>query len=1383
MEWIDFIRDLLYRMTPYLPGIVGFLIAMSFVLIGALVFVVRKIRKAPKDADSKDDAGRRLKEDRDYEPFSAEPEDLPLLPMKKSFKHALKILRNHVSGRDWRYAIPWYLLIGPEQSGKSTLVAHTGMDLPIGHPADDFEDIRPACKWWFFDRGIVLDMAGSLIRQRDGRGSNVRSWRNFLGFLDHYRPRRPADGIILAVPIEDFLDDDGAVRPPEDIVQRADAVYKKLWQAQSRLGLAFPVYVVITKLDRLPGFQALVSELPDHALADMLGWSSPYSFETEFRDSWVDETVEAVGRSLQAAQMEIFATTGDAAAAEEIYRLPASFEGLREPMRLYLGQLFKPSVFHDSFSPRGIWFTGDSGMEDTVAHRPVAALSGIYGGPRARAAYPVFLRDLFETKIFPERNMARPVKRALLARNKVATGAQAASAAVVLFGGLALWLLYGHMQREVHSVTPFIETVGKNLQEVEAANRANTGQGRAGSFNRERALHLLEGMADLEVGSFFSILIPSSWVADVDSRVVYITTEAFSNFILQSMGAALDERGQSIGLGRLPPRYSDPGAADLEATLTGGDLPEGAVPVLAPPQRGADFDLLRQYVRAVRDFEAAINRYNQLRDTRDLEDVRRLVSYLFQVRLPESFLEHSDFYTQALSGSSYRPIPLDAYARNMRGQYEGRMNAALTSLYGGNSLVLALRDLAQRMDEAGASRTAGLTELQDLRQRIEGVSEMLKNPRFDWMDDPTFDPTSAYADLTERIGGSYILGQDEAAAFNRAHQQGLTQLNQDLPDIRAVSVGPMLAREGDRVVLALSPAVVEFHAVLQAFYQQPFMREGRLQPLPSAASVGTAIEWDAAALEDGLDLVDDYEGFLRNELDRVPRSMASLLRTAGGQSLERHVNDRIANAMLVPRGRSSAIVQTEDQLRRAVTSFANAGAVLRQILAAYDDLGLEDSYLELLDLSTGSAFAMIEQADSLFSASSLYIPQGGDFSWWRGEAGLALDAFRARDSFSLLDVLGQQRGRINIIAMNYVKPVADFLNALETNLSDRERALLGKWTQIIDELTKYELQQADNTVSELERFITGPMMDVGFANCAETLGESVQRGSSDFFLDRINRLSRGIQSRCLELAGVEAQTAYSAIADSFDDFLSGRYPFTLPPFESDMREVSPRELQAFFARYDREVPSARRALEQAEDMGLSRDRALQFIARMDRIRALFDPWMTGAAAQDSPVFTLDIAFRVNRGREVGGDQVIDWQISSGPETVSLRGENKVLRWALGEPISIVLRWAENSTLVPAVAVDQPNVRVDGRRVEIVYDNLWSLMDLIRRHQAGSEDFAEFVDTRPHTLRIDLPTRPADGGAIEMAKLFLRVEVTALKDGQAVPLLVTPFPYEAPQLEP
>lgn len=1364
------IRDILYTLSPYMPAMVGVLVLLAIGSIIGLIVLLRKARRTGDGDEEESGAPRRLDADPDYEPFAQNPDDIPLLPMRKSFAHALRILKSHVSGRDWRYAIPWYLLLGPEQSGKSALAAHSGMDLPVGRPAEDFEDLRPACKWWFFDRGVVLDVAGGLIRQRDGRASNLKAWGRFLGLLDDKRPRRPADGIILTIPIEDLLDDDGMVRPPEDIAQRADAVYKKLWQAQARLGLAFPVYAVLTKGDRLPGFRALVDSLPEPSLADMLGWSSPYSFETEFHEEWIDEAVDGVGAALQEAQMSIFATADDPDIAEEVYELPAAFEGLREPLRLYMRQLFKASTYHESFSLRGVWLTGDSGLEAPEDRASVPVLSGVYGGPRARRAVPVFLRDLFELKIFPERHLARPVKRALLSRNKTATLAQVASAAVLVFGGLWLWYVNGVLHHDVATVTPFVQEVRQDMRDVSSAGPSG--------FNRERALSLLEGMAAQETGSFFAFLIPTSWVADVDDRVVDLTTDAFNQFILQTMATALEERGRAIAAGRLPPE-SETGAFTLAAT----GLPD-ASPALRV-ERGPTYDALRRYVEAIRNFEDAVSRYNGLGETEDLEDIRRLVAYLFNVELPESFLENSDFYDEALGGAAYRTVPLDGFRRDMRERFEAFETAAVTELYAGNPVMADLRGLAAALDGAANSRTAGASELNALYETMIGLEEKLSSPLHSWMDDPSFDPAIAYAPLAERIGGSRILGADLAAAFSGEHIQGLATLRDAMPDIRAVSIGPILDRDDDTVVLRVTPVLSELESVLVAMQARGFMTVDRPRPLPTAEAVSGGVEWDIRALEEGLDFIADHDAFLADQLDRVPRALRSLVRSAAARRLERAVNDRVAAAVVIPRGRSGAGVQSEDTLRRSVAGFSEAGAALLTIQGAYDELGLEDSYLDMQDLTVAAAFTLLERADALFTAEPLYVPRGGDFSWWDGDPGLALEAFRARDPFELRDVLARQRGRIGIIGNDYVAPLADLLERIDVRLSDRETALLGKWRRIIDELTKYDLQQADNTVSELERFITGPLLDVAFANCGETMGAATdQRRGGDFFLNRVTLLSRNVRSRCLSLAGIEAQTSYSAIADAFEDILAGRYPFTLTPFETDMREITPRELRAFFSIYDREASGARQALDQADDLGFERDQALAFLTRMDSVRAIFDPWLSAPGAGDSPVFDLAVSFRVNRGREVGGDQVIGWRLASGPDTATLRGGGEnTLRWALGEPIVVTLRWADNSTIVPAASVDRGAARIRDRTVEITYDNVWALMDLIRRHRSGSDDFTEFVDPRPHTLRFELPTRPAAGGTIEQARLFIRVEVSSQKDGQPVPLVVTPFPYEVPRLSP
>jgi len=1369
MNWFSAVYDLLVRLIPYLPAIVGMLVLLAVSLLLALWLLVRRSKK--KTADAEEDADRREVEQLDaLEPFQLEPDDLPLLPLGRSFRHALKLLKAHVSGRDWRYAIPWYLLIGPEGAGKSTLIRHTDMTLPVGAPAEDWEDVRPACKWWFFDRGVVLDVAGQLVRARGAMTSDRRGWAQLLRLLDRHRPRRPIDGVVLTVPIDDLLDADGRPRPSDVVADRAEALYKKLWQAQTSLGLAFPVYVVVTKADRLTGFKSFVGELPEAQHADMLGWSSPYSFESEFRADWIDEAVDQIVQAVRGAQMEIFAERAELADAEGLFQLPGEIAQLREPLRAALRHLFKASAYHEAFALRGVYLTGDGGTPPPAGLRPIPVLPGVYSGPKEEVR-PVFLKDLFEHKIFAEHGVARPAKRALLSRNRTALTAQAATAALIVLGGIGMAVDYGALRAGVASVTPFVREVQQDMQETEALRQAAIARGEApvgrGGFDREKALTLLEGMSRVETGGFARPTMPTSWFTTLDERVTAVATEAFNLFILQSMRAALEQRGEALVAGRLD-------AAAAAAV-------EGVDPTT---ERGAAFARLDRFVRELRRFETALDRYNRLHERQNLNDVKALVEYLFGMALPEDFLEDADLYQSALERIDYRELPLQPFRAPAVARYRAYLDEAIPALFVENPLMVNLRRLGVSLDDAANRRSTGAALLEEIRGRIEEIRTQLDAPRYAWMETPTYDVTVGFSGFLERVGGSALLGGDLAAAFERRARVGVEDVVRELPGLRSLAVGPLLKRDGGRATLAFADPIVALDGVIGQLFAQPFMAEGALQPLPPAPPTGVAALWRPERLDEGLALIDGYNDFMGAELQRAPSALHAMIRGASAERLERTVNDKVARALEVGRDAAGAGLRVEEALRREVQSFTAVAPDLARILAAYDDLGREDSFLDLSDLALGHAIGMVEEADSLFSQEAFYEPQGGDFRWWDGSVRMALEAYRARDRFELIDILARQRERIQILADQYVRPLIAFLDARELRLPEAAERLVTKWRRIAEELQKYALRRADNSVAELEGFILGPMMEITFATCTEGLDQAGLGGASgggDFFVQRIRRLERGLRQRCADLAGVQAQTAYGAIADAFDAHLAGRYPFVADGWREDLAEASPRDLEAFFAVYDAEAGPARRALDEAVDLGFSRDRALDFLDRMEQVRALFGPWLDAPGRDDAPVFDVAADFRVNRGREAGANQVIEWALEIGPTRLDQRSGERTARWSLGEPVEIILRWAENSTVTPAATPDRRDLSVDRRTVRLRYANAWSLLEAIRRHRAGSDDFEQFVDPRPHTLRVDVPTRPVSGGAVTPARLFIRVELTARAAGEAEAVVVPVFPPRAPEV--
>jgi type VI secretion system protein ImpL len=59
---------------------------------------------------------------------------------------------------NYKYQLPWYLLIGAENSGKTSLIEGAELNMPLGHPDLGIHNPNPECRWWFLNRGVILDI-------------------------------------------------------------------------------------------------------------------------------------------------------------------------------------------------------------------------------------------------------------------------------------------------------------------------------------------------------------------------------------------------------------------------------------------------------------------------------------------------------------------------------------------------------------------------------------------------------------------------------------------------------------------------------------------------------------------------------------------------------------------------------------------------------------------------------------------------------------------------------------------------------------------------------------------------------------------------------------------------------------------------------------------------------------------------------------------------------------------------------------------------------------------------------------------------------------------------------------------------------------------------
>src|SRR5215469_8468702 len=187
--------------------------------------------------------------------------DEPVL--KERMKDALATLKSASGGKkDFLYDLPWYLLIGPPGSGKTTALVNSGLKFPLSR------DATPAavaglggtryCDWWFTEDAVLIDTAGRYTTQDSDAQTDKQSWLAFLGLLKKNRPRQPINGVIVAISLEDLMTLSSA-----DLAAHSNAIRTRLLELHERLKVDFPVYALFTKGDLVAGFTEYFGNLSD----------------------------------------------------------------------------------------------------------------------------------------------------------------------------------------------------------------------------------------------------------------------------------------------------------------------------------------------------------------------------------------------------------------------------------------------------------------------------------------------------------------------------------------------------------------------------------------------------------------------------------------------------------------------------------------------------------------------------------------------------------------------------------------------------------------------------------------------------------------------------------------------------------------------------------------------------------------------------------------------------------------------------------------------------------------------------------------------------------------------------------------------------------------
>jgi len=313
-----------------------------------------------------------------------------------------------------RYELPFYLLVGEPQSGKSVLLQNSDLHFPFGQNRLSGVGGTRGCDWWFTEEAIILDLAGRLFTHEGGAADRAE-YEAFLELLSEFRPLCPANGVLLVVPCDSLMTDD-----EEQCAVKATKIQTALLTLTTKLEAQLPVYLVLTKGDQVFGFAESVHRLDVERRHEMFGWSRPAEkIDSPFDLREVtDGFDEMVGRArLLRAHMSAGARLPEALPeVDRMIAFPHELEGMRGNLEIYLKRIFTASNITDRVFFRGLYLT--SGLQSGVPMAKVCSelfgatgeadnrsLDDLFSKPRA-----YFIKDLVQTRVFGERGLVRPTQ-------------------------------------------------------------------------------------------------------------------------------------------------------------------------------------------------------------------------------------------------------------------------------------------------------------------------------------------------------------------------------------------------------------------------------------------------------------------------------------------------------------------------------------------------------------------------------------------------------------------------------------------------------------------------------------------------------------------------------------------------------------------------------------------------------------------------------------------------------------------------------------------------------------------------------------------------------------------------------------------------------------
>lgn len=322
--------------------------------------------------------------------------------LKSKFKEATKIIKKsslYKNKRKAKYELPWYLVLGNSNEGKTTLLESSGLEFPLNIDYSKKEILEEkssnSFEWYFTEQSVFIDVPGNYIEQTKNPEDGV-VWKEFLKLFSKKRWKRPINGVILTISTEMLLE-----KTEKQIEQYAKDLRDRFDELSDSFMSNIPIYLLVSKCDKIVGFNEYFASVTNDEKDEILG----VTFDNKNKNidtSIVKPEFESLLKRINSSVLDKIHYEWDEVQRSRIFLFSDNLSEVFDRSNLFINICFSQTRYRTPLKLRGVYFTSVPGEKQdgySLPHKN-SNLDNARSSTKG-----LFIKKVLKDIIFPESNI------------------------------------------------------------------------------------------------------------------------------------------------------------------------------------------------------------------------------------------------------------------------------------------------------------------------------------------------------------------------------------------------------------------------------------------------------------------------------------------------------------------------------------------------------------------------------------------------------------------------------------------------------------------------------------------------------------------------------------------------------------------------------------------------------------------------------------------------------------------------------------------------------------------------------------------------------------------------------------------------------------------